>query len=763
MKLTRRKFLAWASISAVGAVACDAFGDDLKVQSPVLQPEDLVKGQDNWYATLCRHCPSSEGVLVRVIEGRAKKVQGNPNYPTNAGKQSARCDAGLQALYHPDRLSGPLLRINGTLQPVSWDVALDTLQNQLRSNGEGLTMVTSPINGPVGTITDKFCNAFNGRRLNFEPLSNATLLETMEAVFGQDSIPDFDIGNTDYLLSFGADFLSTWVSPTRWSSGFGDLRDPSIGKGRGTITQIDSRFSMTAANADRWIPITPGMEGYLALSLANVIANEGLHASGVDLGSLFGEESGNYLPEFDPDVIGPQIGLPDGILQGKSAAEFIRHLARDFAGHRPSLAIGGGSAEAHDNGSFNMQAIYALNHLVGSVGSTGGLRFNPESALPEWVTNQKDASIQDWRGLVDDIQQGRTKTLIVHQVDPVFGLPTSIGLKQAIEATEVFSVSFTSFIDETSSLADLILPDRVYLEEWGADIPSPGPGYQVIGFQQPIVNPMSDVDPRSFGDILLSIAQELGKDEQLPWNSVQQAVKEGADKLYSLNRGSISANTEREFWTNLLQKGGWWDENQTGPSISAPNGIFTSIKSKVALPPDLGNGQFYLIPFAHHTLLDGRNSHLPWGQSTPDPITTVTWQTWIEMNTNRANELGLREGDVVKIETNGRSVQALLYPNPALPPNVVSVPIGQGHQVGSTYAANGDDRENSNILSILDGTRTNGADALAWAANHVRVTATGESLKISKFEGEFGAREIGNEILNNPGEEVIKTVTPGSH
>ncbi|GIT13296.1 MAG: hypothetical protein CM1200mP35_01160 [Chloroflexota bacterium] len=93
----------------------------------------------------------------------------------------------------------------------------------------------------------------------------------------------------------------------------------------------------------------------------------------------------------------------------------------------------------------------------------GAWVFNPESALPEWVPKpKKDASIQDWRGLIDDIQQGRTKTLIVHQVDPVFGLPTSIGLKQAIEATEVFSVSFTSFIDETSSLADLILPDRVY-------------------------------------------------------------------------------------------------------------------------------------------------------------------------------------------------------------------------------------------------------------------------------------------------------------
>ena len=131
MKLTRRNFLAWAGLSAIGAVACDAFGDDLKTQSPVSQPEDLVKGRDNWYATLCRHCPSSEGVLVRVMEGRAKKVQGNPRYPINLGKQSARCDTGLQALYHPDRLAGPLLRINGTLQPVAWNIALDKLKEQL--------------------------------------------------------------------------------------------------------------------------------------------------------------------------------------------------------------------------------------------------------------------------------------------------------------------------------------------------------------------------------------------------------------------------------------------------------------------------------------------------------------------------------------------------------------------------------------------------------------------------------------------------------
>ena len=113
MKLTRRKFLAWAGLSTVGAVACEGFGireGELNIQSPIRLPEDLVRGKDNWYATLCRSCPSSEGIVVRVMEGRAKKIQGNPLYPVNLGKQSARCEAGLQAVYHPDRIAGPMRR-----------------------------------------------------------------------------------------------------------------------------------------------------------------------------------------------------------------------------------------------------------------------------------------------------------------------------------------------------------------------------------------------------------------------------------------------------------------------------------------------------------------------------------------------------------------------------------------------------------------------------------------------------------------------------
>ena len=113
MKLTRRNFLAWAGVGAVGAVACEGFGiryGELDIQSPVSLPEDLVKGKDNWYATLCRNCNAGEGIVVRVMEGRAKKVQGNPLFPVNQGKHSPSCEAALQALYHPDRIPGPMKR-----------------------------------------------------------------------------------------------------------------------------------------------------------------------------------------------------------------------------------------------------------------------------------------------------------------------------------------------------------------------------------------------------------------------------------------------------------------------------------------------------------------------------------------------------------------------------------------------------------------------------------------------------------------------------
>ena len=286
MALTRRQFLTLAGGSAAGAVlfqACGVPEDELLVQSPIEMPEDMVTGLDNWYATLCRQCPTNEGIVVRVMEGRAKKVEGNVDYPINQGRHSARCEAGTQALYHPDRISAPLVRVgergSGQFQEISWEDAIGRLTFQLKNlqdsgNQSAMVMATDPVGSHLGLVVERFVSRFGGRHMSYEPLERTNLRAAIKQVFRQDAMPDFDIENAAFVLSFGADFLNTWVSPVRYARGYGQFRQGD--RERGTMVHVDSRFSMTGANADEWVYVKPGMEGLLALSIAQVIVSEGL-------------------------------------------------------------------------------------------------------------------------------------------------------------------------------------------------------------------------------------------------------------------------------------------------------------------------------------------------------------------------------------------------------------------------------------------------------------------------------------------------------
>ena len=762
MKLSRRDFLKWAALSGVGAVACNFFAErEMTIESPVAMPEDLVTGLDNWYATLCFQCPEREGIVVRVMEGRAKKVQGNPTYPTNGGKQSARCEAGLQALYHPDRLPRPLLRFgprgSGQFLEIGWSDAVDRLVGKLRASRDpgAMLMITDPQRGHLGTVVNRFVKEHGGSRLAFDSTEDTVLRAAVQRVFGQDILPDFDIGNTSYLLSFGADFLSTWVSPVRYARGYGQFRAHGNGKERGTFVHVDPRYSMTATNADQWIPVAPGMEGILALSMAYVIIEQGL-GDPAAAQAMTGGAGATALADFRPEnIVDSQspiyVGVPEKI-RGEPAAEMIRRIASEFATHRPSLAIGGGEAGAHTNGLFNLSAIFALNYLVGGVGrrpGEGGIVFNPPPPLEDLPAASTTGSLEDWRRAADDLRSGRTKLLMVRGANPVHGLPAAIGFREALDEGDPFIVSFSSFLDDTTALADLVLPERNYLEDWGDDVPEPGPGYQVVGMQQPVVNPLPGLEPRSFPDLLLTVSQELGLEDGLP-NTFRDVLRDSARKLYELNRGSVQAPSFGAFWNQLLQQGGWWDENEVSTaSAPAPPNLAELVRQQGAqlLPTfkgPVGENTFYLIPFLSNSLLDGRGAHLPWLQAAPDPLTTVVWQTWIEINARKASEMGLKEGDVVSIGLSGAdSIEALVYPHAAVPPGMIGVPLGQGHSPGLLYATKDGKRRGVNVVSILAPEVDRETGALAWAATRVKVVPTGHSVRVPKFEGIVPAFPIG--------------------
>ena len=734
MDLTRRNFLSLVGGSAAGAVLFQACGVpelELLVESPLEMPEDLVTGLDNWYATLCSDCQSAEGIVVRVMEGRAKKVEGNVDYPINQGKHGPRCEAALQGLYHPDRISGPLVRVGsrgeGRWEEISWTDAIARLANELSQldDKSSAILATNQLSGHLGTVVERFTGRTGIRHVPYETIDDTNLRLAMDQVYGLSVMPDFDIGNTDYLLSFGADFLSTWGSPVRYARAYGQFRQGD--RPRGTHVHVEPRLSTTAASADEWIFVNPGWEGHVALAIATVLIEKGLVVDGA--ATIITGSGALDIERYVPERIASDAGVDAGR---------IRHIAEEFGHQRRALAIGGGLAGAHTNGLANLNAIYALNHLVGSVGHKGGVIPNPPSPFSGVPEVPAVSTYQDWLDLIGQMNNGEINAMLVRGANPIYGMPEASGFRQSLLSSSgdrfnvPLIVSFSGLMDDTTELADLILPENHGFEDWGDNIPSPGPGYQTVGLRQPVVRPFFasrgvHLGTKGFADTLIGVAQTMQTNLGFEGDSFKEILQAGAMELFEKKSGSVQANDFPSFWNGILQRGGWWDmeAEYEGPSPGP--------RQLSALPdkPLKVTGTFALVPFSSIGLTDGKGAHLPWLQATPDPITTATWRTWVEININIAKEMDIKEGDVIRLtSSNGRAVEAIAYPHPGISPDVVAVPMGQGHTGGGRY----DKDRGANILAILENRTDGNTGGLAWAATRVEIAKTGGWTRLPRFE-----------------------------
>lgn len=731
MRVTRRNFLKMMAVSGAGTVAfagCAIPEQELAIQSPISPPEDLLQGFDSWYAT-SYSCPAGCGLIVRVMEGRAKKVEGNPDHPVNQGKSCIRCQAAVQQVYNPDRITNPLRRKavvrdkkQAQFEPVTWEVALTELTKRLReARPESVVMITEPLNGHDGMILRQFAQNVRAQHLALEPLEKGVERRAILDIFGTDQMPDFDIGNADVVVSFGNDWLSTWGSYVHYGKDYGEFRQGHPGA-RGLLFHAESRFSMTAANADKWLPVRPGTEGILAYSIASAIVSRNL---GGDRAAIAALSANGALDEYRPERVARRIGID---------AATIYEIAEKFAKAKAPLAFGGGSAAAHTNGLFNLRAIYSLNLLMGNVGKPGGVRLNP-APVRNLPAGEGGARLDDWVRLAHRFTNPGTnpaQVVLVHGANPVYELPNALDFPTAF-AQAPFVVSFSSFMDETTAMADLILPNNHDLERWGSSIPQPGPGYQTITLRQPVVRPM--LDTRATGDVLLGVAKELGAATGLPWASVKHAVQETAEDLMRLNRGSITAPTLDLFWHGVLQRGGWWDTNNTGQAAR----VTIAPAAPMEEPEWVGDEAEYhynLMPFVSNALGMGEGANSPWLQAAPDPITTATWQTWVEIGAEVATNLHIRTGDLVEVATPLTKMTLSAYVNPANPPETLAIPMGQGHWQYGRWAYNRGKNPMTLVGALADNQNTGG---LAWAATRAKLTKLSGHVDLPLMEGDLTA------------------------
>jgi anaerobic selenocysteine-containing dehydrogenase len=722
-EISRRDFVKLGVMTTASAVlaGCQSPRRYVELEAYVRPPEEELAGTATWYASTCRQCPAGCGIVVRIMNGRAKKIEGNGEHPLNRGKLCARGQSGLQVLYNPDRLQGPVQqarRGSRQFQPVNWNEAINTLSAKTQTAGSAVAIWGgSTLSGHVVDLFTRFTKAIGAQPPVLSDLYSSfhgyqLLSAANRDLFGAALLPTYDLAQADVVFSFGADFAATGLSAVRYGAEYGAFRSQALGK-RGYLVQFEPKMTITGAKADRWLPIKPGSEGLVALAVARIIADRAF---------------GSSERVARARTIAATADVNGAAAAADITVEELTRLAQTFATAGRPLAIPGHALTALPNGAEVLKAVQALNIMAGNVNQPGGMSVSPALQKPP-LAQRNLSSLTDVLTLIKQMQDGKVQVLLIDGANPAYDLPPKLGFVEALQKVP-FVVSFAPIVDETALWSDLILPGRTYLESWGYEVVSPGFETPVVSGQQPVVAPV--YDSRSTADILLAVAQRIPATAQtLTWKDEVAFLKE---TVVQLGAGAAGGSGDGVLWSRFLQHGGWWP---AAAPAAAPAQTAAPVPLKVAATTFQGDEAtypFFLHIFMNDLLSDGRGASQPWLQGSPDGMTTISWQTWVEINPRTAQSLGVQDGDIVTLTSPNGEVEALVYTFPAIRPDTLAIPLGLGHTDLGRFAMNRGSNPMNLVGTALDAT----GNGLAWAALRVKISRTGRRAELATFENKAG-------------------------
>jgi menaquinone reductase, molybdopterin-binding-like subunit len=667
----RRHFIKLTAITGTTA-ALTACGNPENQVIRFIPEDDLVPGVATWKPSICPLCSAGCGVIARVMEGDAevfrkgqagvirmglaKKLEGNPEDPISQGKLCARGQAAIQITYHPDRIGNPKKRSgergSGQFVDITWDEAIKELTGKLNelaaaNDQASLAFLTKPRRGRRAELIARLLQAYGARpAVTHEVFSDEVLRRANAMSFGSHQLPTYDLENARYVISFGADFLGTWNSAVAHSAAYGRMRQGKPGA-RPKFVHVEARLSQTAANADEFVACKPGTEGLLAMALAALLTKGATDAA------------------YAPAAVAENTGV---------AVEKIERLAREMAANGPVVAIVGGAPLAHTNALFHAHAVNTLNRAANAINQPGGISFVPQGTV---------AATRPLKEILDSVP----KVLLVDDVNPVYGSPSAMKVADALKRVP-FIASFGSFIDETSALADLILPDHSFLESWVDAAPESGSAKAVATTFGPAMRPLHDT--RSTPDVLLEVSRGLAK----PLAGLPNTFEEYLSAEAPAAKPAPSPKPQ-------------------APSLAWAEPTFDG---------EAGQYPYHFMPYASSQFYDGSLAHLPWLQEMPDPMTSGMWCSWVEINERKAEELGIQQGDIIEVTSTQGSLRAPAFLNPGIAPDAVAMPVGQGHTNFTRYATD----RGVNPLTILAPTTIAETGTLAWSATRVKIAKVGD-------------------------------------
>ncbi|WP_339916713.1 TAT-variant-translocated molybdopterin oxidoreductase [Yeosuana marina] len=446
---TRRDFLKYVGFStaAVSLAACE--GPVIKSIPYVVQPEEIIPGVANYYATTIADGYDFASVLVKTREGRPIKIERNTLALANGGA-NARVNASILGLYDSLRVQNP--KKEGSV--ISWD-ELDTdvinKLNSLKESGKEIVLLTQTFASPsTSRLIAEFKEQYgNVRHVVYDAVSESSTLDAYQAKYGERALPNYDFSKAETIVSIGADFLGDWQGGG-FDSGYSKSRIPQNGKMSRHI-QFESNMSLTGANADKRVPLTPSEQKIALAKLYSYVVG--------------GSVTGN-LPEAVEEAV-------------KKAASQLKR-----AGSKGVVVTG-----IQD---FNAQTVVLeINEYLNSKVF--------DKATPIKSRQGSDKAVMT---LVVDMKAGKVGAIIMNGVNPLYTLPNASDFAEGLKNTEL-SVAFSMKEDETSAEAQYIAATPHYLESWGdAEIKK---GH--FGLTQPTIRPLFNT--RQFQETLL---KWIGKD-----------------------------------------------------------------------------------------------------------------------------------------------------------------------------------------------------------------------------------------------------------
>jgi Fe-S-cluster-containing dehydrogenase component/anaerobic selenocysteine-containing dehydrogenase len=619
--LDRRDFL---KVSGFGLTAATlAMGCEAPIQKAipfVIKPEEIFSGVANYYASSFMDGADYCGIVVKTREGRPIKIEGNELSGVTKGGTNARAQASVLSLYDEDkRLRGPLLRKN----PIAWDRIDENIAPLLKSiNAQGgkIIILSQSIFSPsTKAVFEEFVNAYPVTKIvYYDTMSASGMLMANKHSFGKQIIPHYRFDKADIIVSFGADFLGTWLSPVEFSKQWVQNRKLGEKHSMSRHYQFESGMSLTGSNADYRFPIKPSEEGPILANLYNElakIANAPVYE--ID------------IPDFDLKPI---------------ATELWQNKAK-------SIVLSGSN-------DVNLQILVnAINVLLSSYGKT--IDLNRSCHLKQGID-------EEMINLVDEMNNGQIDALIINSVNPVYNYPEPNNFINGLKKIKL-TVSFSSTMDETASLVNYVCPDNHYLESWNDAEPLSG----FFSLCQPTINRLFDT--RSAQDSLLKwMGNELGF-----YNYILQYWE---SEIYPLKKDDSSDSGFKKFWIKSLQDGVFEvDLSTPAKSYKFDHSIIGTAIDHIdnLVVPD---GVLELQLYESIALGNGSQANNPWLQELPDPITKACWDNYASISPRHASEMKLKNGDIVTIHSNTTTINLPVIVQPGQAYQTISVAVGYGRE-----------------------------------------------------------------------------------